>query len=116
MIAESKDEHEGNASSKSFTLKSENIGGLLGEHALAFRRGLNLILARNAVGASSTKDAIKLALGGEEGLEFMLHELARNGRAELIFDGEKPWSGPRMGASSLTAKTSISKTLTWPQH
>ena len=91
MINESKEERRGHSSSKSLALKSENIGGLLGEHALAFRRGLNLILARNAVGASSTKDAIKLALGGEEGLEFMLHELARNGRAELIFEGEKHW-------------------------
>jgi hypothetical protein len=43
------------------------------------------------VGASSTKDAIKLALGGEEGLEFMLHELAKNGTAELILEREKHW-------------------------
>ncbi len=91
MTVESKEERPDYSSSKSFTLKSVNIGGLLGEHTLTFRRGLNLILARNAVGASSTKDAIKLALGGEEGLEFMLHELAKNGTAELILEREKHW-------------------------
>ncbi len=91
MPVEGNVEGPGYSSSKSFILKSVNIGGLLGEHTLTFRRGLNLILARNAVGASSAKDAIKLALGGEEGLEFMLHELARNGTAELIFEREKHW-------------------------
>ena len=91
MPVESEEERPSCSSSKSFILKSVNVGGLLGEQALTFRRGLNLILARNAVGASSTKDAIKLALGGEEGLEFMLHELARNGTAELILEREKYW-------------------------
>lgn len=63
-------------------LTMNNIGGLLGGHDFTFRKGLNLMVGRNALGISSVMDAIACAMGSDD-LENCVHALAKEASASL---------------------------------
>jgi len=67
-----------------------NIGGLYGKREFKFQKGTNIILSRNAVGASSIVSGIACAIGGRD-INDCVHELAKDATATVTM-GKDAWS------------------------
>ena len=68
-----------------------NVCGLLGKHEFAFRKGLNVLVSRNALGVSSVMNGIACALGLSNGLQDYIHALASEATASIRI-GSIEWS------------------------
>lgn len=68
-----------------------NVCGLLGKHEFVFRKGLNLLVSRNALGVSSVMKGIACALGLSDGLQDCIHALASEATASIRI-GSMEWS------------------------
>lgn len=67
-----------------------NIGGLLGRHQFKFQNGVNVLLTRNALGASSLVRGISFAVGSPD-VDGGIHQLAKEANAAVKI-GTKTWN------------------------
>ena len=86
-------------------LELENIGGLKGKHSFEFKKGLNLVVARNGRGASSVVRGMRALIDPAPVSEVLFQDVVK-GSVTLSLDGSEYRASVRRTASGIVVSPS----------